>query len=256
MMGDAETRWRHRHAGRVIVVTGAAQGLGQAYAVRLAGEGATVVAADLVLAEQTVELAAADEGKIVPVKCDVTSPEDVEGLRVATDELGGCDVLVNNAGISPNVPWEEIDLETWRRILGTNLEGMFLTCKALTPAMTEKGWGRVINISSNTLGLAIPGFTAYMASKGGVIGFTRALATDLGPRGVTVNAICPGLTRTPDTEQHWNGTPLFDEMVEQQSIKESGVPDHLVGSVSFLASDEAMFVTGQTLVVDGGIVRN
>jgi NAD(P)-dependent dehydrogenase (short-subunit alcohol dehydrogenase family) len=256
MTGGAETRWRDRHAGRVVAVTGAAQGLGQAYAVRLAGEGATVVAADLNLAEETAELAAAAGGKVVPIRCDVTSVADVEGLRQATDELGGCDVLVNNAGVSPNVPWEEIDLETWRRVLAINLEGMFLTCKALTPAMTARGWGRVVNISSNTLGLAIPGFTAYMASKGGVIGFTRALATELGPHGVTVNAICPGLTRTLDTEAHWNGTPLFDEMVEQQAIKESGVPAHLVGAVSFLASEEAMFVTGQTLYVDGGLVRN
>jgi NAD(P)-dependent dehydrogenase (short-subunit alcohol dehydrogenase family) len=248
--------WRDRHAGRVVVVTGAAQGLGQAYAVRLAAEGATVVAADLNPADETVELAAAAGGKVVPVESDVSEVADVEGLRAAADELGGCDVLVNNAGISPNVPWDEMDLDAWQRILSINLGGMFLTCKALIPAMAERGWGRVINISSNTLGLAIPGFTAYMASKGGVVGFTRALATDVGPRGVTVNAICPGLTRTPDTEKQWNGTPLFDQMVEQQSIKQSGVPDHLVGAVSFLASEEAMFITGQTLFVDGGVVRN
>jgi NAD(P)-dependent dehydrogenase (short-subunit alcohol dehydrogenase family) len=240
----------------VVVVTGAAQGLGQAYAVRLAAEGATVVAADLNPADETVELAAAAGGKVVPVESDVSEVADVEGLRAAADELGGCDVLVNNAGISPNVPWDEMDLDAWQRILSINLGGMFLTCKALIPAMAERGWGRVVNISSNTLGLAIPGFTAYMASKGGVVGFTRALATDVGPRGVTVNAICPGLTRTPDTEKQWNGTPLFDQMVEQQSIKQSGVPDHLVGAVSFLASEEAMFITGQTLFVDGGVVRN
>lgn len=247
--------WPERHAGRIAVVTGAAAGLGQAYAVRLAAEGARVIAADLNGAEATVEQAARAGGSVMPVECDVTDAGAVDALAGVAREHGGCDILVNNAGISPNVAWSDADFALWRRVLATNLDAMFLTCRALTPAMIERGWGRIVNIASNTMGLVIPGFSAYMASKGGVIGFTRALATDLGPHGITVNAVAPGLTKTATTEAMWDGTTLFEDMAAQQAVKRPGVPDDLVGAVSFLASEEARWVTGQTLSVDGGLWR-
>jgi NAD(P)-dependent dehydrogenase (short-subunit alcohol dehydrogenase family) len=132
---------------------------------------------------------------------------------------------------------------------------MFLMCKAFVPGMKQQRYGRIVNVSSNTFGLVIEGFAHYIASKGGVIGFTRALATDLGPFGITVNALAPGLTSTPLSRAVFEGSSLFDDTVKQQAIKRVETPEDLAGVVSFLASDAAVFITGQTLVVDGGLVR-
>lgn len=159
------------------------------------------------------------------------------------------------AGLSPYVPWAEVDLELWRRIMSVNLDGQFLLCKAFVPGMQQRGWGRVINVSSSTVGLAIEGFVHYMASKMGVIGFTRALATDVGKDGVTVNAFCPGLTHTPTTDAMWEGTTMFDDLAQTQPIRRSGVPTDVAGAISFLASDDAGWMTAQTVVVDGGLMR-
>jgi NAD(P)-dependent dehydrogenase (short-subunit alcohol dehydrogenase family) len=133
---------------------------------------------------------------------------------------------------------------------------MFLTVKALVGQLREQPFGRVVNISSNTIGLVIGGFAHYMASKGAVIGLTRALATDLGADGISVNAVAPGLTRTTATEAQWAGTGFFAEMALQQALKRPGVPSDLAGVISFLASEDAGWITGQTIVVDGGLVRH
>jgi len=129
-------------------------------------------------------------------------------------------------------------------------------CRALTPAMVKHGYGRIVNIASNTLGLVISGFTHYIASKGAVVGFTRGIATDLAPHGITANCIAPGLTRTPHTMAQFQSGDMFEHFAQAQAIKRSEVPADLVGAMSFLASDDAAFITGQTLIVDGGLLRS
>jgi (S)-1-phenylethanol dehydrogenase len=245
------------HDGRVAVVTGAAGGLGRAYAERLARDGAKVVIADIADGADVVAAIEQGGGEALALRCDVSSAAAVQELRdVTLQRFGACDILVNNAGIFPNVLWDDLDFELWRRVFTINLDAMFLTCKAFAPGMRERGWGRIVNISSNTFDLVIPGFVHYMASKAGVIGFTRGLANELGPHEVTVNCILPGLTRTAHIEEMGQGSPMLDLVVKMQAIKRPGMPVDLEGVVSFLASDDARWITGQALPVDGGHVRH
>lgn len=245
-----------RHHGRVALVTGAAQGLGQAYALRLAADGARVAALDIGDVTQTVERVREAGGEAVAIECDVSVEEAVVAAATAVHEqLGPCDILINNAGISPNVEWADLDLAKWRKVLSVNLDAQFIMCRAFAGDMQASGWGRIVNISSDTLGLTIGGFAHYMASKAGVIGFTRGLATDLGKDGITVNAVCPGLTHTPFTDAQWEGTTLFADLAKTQAIKREAFPNDLDGVISFLASDDAAWITAQTIVVDGGLVR-
>ena len=248
------TGFPEAHAGRVAVVTGAATGLGQAYAERLARDGARVVVADLSDGVETVEGIIAAGGEAVPAICDISSAQDVETLRASTYELfGRCDILVNNAGIYPTVAWDDLDFDTWRRVFAVNLDGMFLTCKAFAAGMATNGFGRIINVSSNTVNLLVPGFVHYIASKAGVIGLTRALATELGDRGITVNAILPGLTMTP--ARKGMPTHVLDHVAAAQAIKRHALTSDTEGVVSFLASNDAGWITGQSIAVDGGQVR-
>ena len=249
------------HQDKVAVITGAASGLGEAFAMRLADDGVNVVTVDLKPAERALAHAKAAGRNALGVQCDITIPEQVEALaRQVQERFGRCDILVNNAGIYPMQLFEEITLADWRRVMSVNLDAMFLLAKAFLPGMRQRGWGRIVNLASNTFGMVVEGLVHYVASKGGVIGFTRALATEMGPHGITVNAICPSLTRTPGTLSN----PLPGEMTTQQffegvanlqAIKRIEVPPDLVGAVSFLTSDDCAFITGQTLYVDGGLVR-
>jgi NAD(P)-dependent dehydrogenase (short-subunit alcohol dehydrogenase family) len=251
-----------RHQAKTAVISGAASGIGQAAAVRLAEEGAYVVIADRAKAQETLGLIAKAGGKAKAVACDVSDPKSVAALKDEVEKSGGrCDVLVNNAGIYPMQAFDDITFEDWRRVLSVNLDSMFLMTKALTGGMRQRHWGRVINIASDTVNLLVPNLVHYISSKGGVIGFTRSLATEFGEHGVTVNAIAPGLTRTPGTINNklpGDMTPekLFEMMAHTQSIKRSEVAADLVGAVSFLASDDAAFITGQTLYVNGGLTRS
>lgn len=244
-------------AGRVALVTGAARGLGLAFAQRLAAEAAIVIAVDR---DPAPELAATLKAGGAPDasfrQVDVTDEAQIEAVaRAVLERHGGCDIIVNNAGVSPNAQLGDVTLAAWRRTMAINVDSMFLTCRAFVPKMVERGYGRIVNITSNTLGLVIGGFSNYMASKGAVVGFTRGLATDLGPHGITVNCIAPGLTRTPNTERDFPDGQAFEQFAQMQAIKRPGMPIDLVGAMSFLTSDDAAFMTGQTLIVDGGLLR-
>jgi NAD(P)-dependent dehydrogenase (short-subunit alcohol dehydrogenase family) len=249
------------HHGRITVISGAASGIGQASAVRLANEGARVVVADRANAQQTLKLVTASGGTATAIVCVVSNPASVAELKAEVESnIGQCDILVNNAGIFPTQRFEDITFEDWRRVLSVNLDSMFLMTKAFAGGMRQHGWGRVINIASDTVSLLVPEFVHYITSKAGVIGFTRSIATEFGAQGVTANAIAPGLTRTPGSLSRKeaggiSNDELFALQASMQSIKRSEEVSDLVGAISFLASDDAAFITGQTLYVNGGITR-
>ncbi|GAB3788886.1 SDR family NAD(P)-dependent oxidoreductase [Dyella agri] len=238
------------HEGRTALVTGAGQGIGQAIAMALAKRGARVIATDLTPPNATV-------GKIgsnaFALQLDVTQEEDWRSVFLQSREIGDVDIVVNNAGYFPNRLIDELDLPTWRRTMATNLDSHFLSAKYFLPAMRKKKWGRFVGISSNMVGLAIPGMSHYIASKMAIIGFMRGLANDVASDGITANALLPGLINTLATAAQ------SDEQKrstwEQQAIKRLGEPEDITGAVLFLTSDDAAFMTGQAIVVDGGQYR-
>ena len=241
-----------RLAGRTAVVTGGANGIGRAFCRRLAADGAAVVVAGLADGAPPAGLIVDAGGRAIAVRCDQTSADDIGRMLVATtDAYGGCDILVHNAGIYPLQLFEDMAFEDWRRVLSVNLDSVFHLAKAVLPGMKARGWGRIVTMSSTTFHSGIAYNSHYSASKGGLIGFTRALASELGQYGITVNTIAPGLVRTETTaagpQAQW-----FDTLAQQQAIKRTEVPEDLVGPLAFLVSDDAAFVTGQTLLVDGG----
>lgn len=251
-----------RHSGKVAVITGAAAGIGRAYALRMAAEGAAVAIVDINPGNAVLEEIKASDGKAVAYQCDISSPEAVSKLGDAVErDLGSCDILVNNAGIFPSKKFEDITLDDWRRMMAVNLDSVFLMSRRFVPGMRQRKWGRVINMSSNSFAQVAPGLTHYIASKGGVIGFTRALASELGAEGITVNAIAPGFTRTegtlsrPPNFRGHTSEQLYGILAERQAIPRIPMPEDLVGTMSFLASDDAAFMSGQTLYVDGGLIR-
>jgi NAD(P)-dependent dehydrogenase (short-subunit alcohol dehydrogenase family) len=240
----------------VAVVTGAATGIGRSIAERLARDGATVALLDLEDCGETQARIERSGGRVGSFRCDLRQPESVaEAARAVGRDVGATTILVNSAGVYPNAPFSQVDLAAWRDVLAVNLDGPFLTCKAFVPAMEAAGVGRIVNISATAVAGNSPGFVAYIASKMGLIGLTRSLASDVGGAGITVNSVAPGLTRTDRTSEMWKGTPLFERVAEMQAIERTAVPADLAGAVSFLASEEASFITGQTLAVDGGAVR-
>lgn len=246
-----------RHEERTALITGAAAGIGQAYAQRLAEDGANVVIADIADGAETVGLVEAAGGEAIAVECDVSSGEAVAAAAAAAQErFGTVDILLHNAGIYPICEFKDMSFEDWRKVLSVNLDSAFHLCHELLPGMREQQWGRVILVASNTFHAGIGGMAHYIASKGGLIGFLRSLAAEVGEEGVTVNGIAPSLVRSKGTiEGPHEELGLFEFVAQGQAIKRTEEPEDLVGAASFLASDDAAFITGQTLCVDGGWVR-
>jgi NAD(P)-dependent dehydrogenase (short-subunit alcohol dehydrogenase family) len=253
-MGGEGTR---RQRGRVALVTGGAAGIGQAFCERLATDGAEIVIADIADASETLALVEAAGGAALVIRADASSADDVRNLAQETFErFGKVDVLVHNAGIYPFQDFLDLTFEDWRRVLSVNLDSMFHVCHEFLPGMVQRGWGRIVCMASTTFHAGLPGVTHYNASKGGLIGVVRSLAAEVGDAGVTVNALAPSLVRTKGTtDGPHEERGIFASVAQNQAIKRTELPGDLVGALSFLASDEASFITGQTLVVDGGFVR-
>jgi 3-oxoacyl-[acyl-carrier protein] reductase len=242
------------HQNRVAVVSGAAKGIGQELAIQLAQRGAALALLDIVDLSQTLQLVENAGGTAIRVECDVSAQEGwiaaAEAVRTA---FGRCDILVNNAGIYPNIHIDDLDFKTWRRTFEINLDSMFLSAKVFVPMMRENKWGRIVNVSSTSIVTNTSGVSHYMATKMGVIGFTRGLANDLGKDFITVNAVAPALTATPGTS-HLPDV-VRDGVVNLQAFKRMAVPHDIVGPILFLTSDDAQFMTGQLLAVDGGMMK-
>jgi len=240
---------------RVAVVTGGSAGIGQAYAVRLAKDEHLVAVADIAPAKETERLVREAGGEFFSANCDVSNAASVaEFAGAVRAKHGSIDILVHNAGIYPVVTFDQTDWPTWRRIMDVNLDSGFHLTKAVLPGMREAGWGRIVMVASTTFHLGL-GLVAYTASKGALIGFVRSLAAEIGGYGITINAVAPGLVRTPGTTSGAHGESMFEMARSSQAIKRTQMPEDLVGAVSFLVSDEAAFMTGQTLVIDGGGAR-
>jgi len=244
---------------RVALITGGATGLGKAYALRLADEGADICIADINVegGERTATMVREKGRKALPVKMDVSSEEDtIQGAKAAFDYFQRIDILINNAGLVRyvrRIPIEEIKLEEWNKVIAVNLTGMFLVSRAVIPYMKRSGKGKIINISS---GVALHGASLrhdYIASKAGVIGLTRALAVDLGQYNINVNAITPSGVEMSEARGEPRD-PASDYMTRDRYIRRHLYPKDLEGVVAFLASEESDMMTGQVINVDGGRV--
>lgn len=242
---------------KIIVITGAGQGIGAAYARKFCEEGAKVVIADI-NAEKSQALAEeilAKGFESFALEIDVSKEADAERLAQKTlERFGRIDVLVNNAAIFSTIetkPIEKISLDEWERLMSVNLRGMFLCTRAVIPQMKAQKKGKIVNISSATVFMGKPYYIHYVASKAGVIGFTRALAREVGEWNIQVNCLTPGYTET-EIPRATTTPEQKKAIVSHQCIKRIGTPDDLLGIMVFLASDESNFMSGQTVNVDGG----
>jgi 2-hydroxycyclohexanecarboxyl-CoA dehydrogenase len=243
-----------RMDGKIAVVTGAGRGIGRGIAEKLAAEGATVVATDVDEATAN-DTAASLAGDALGLTCDVASRESVDAMVAAVcDRFGRIDVLVNNAGYDKVGPFVDSDPADWDRIIGINLYGVLHTSKAVLPIMVEQGGGRVVNLASDAGRVGSSGEAVYSAAKGGIIAFTKTTAREMARHQVAVNCVCPGPTDTALFASVTEDNPtLRDALIKAIPLRRLAQPADLANAVAFLASDEAAYITGQTLSVSGGL---
>ena len=239
--------------GKVAIVTGAAQGIGRAIAEGLAAAGARIVVADLHGAEEAAT--AFKDG--IGITADVANEDDVQRLvDEVVERCGTIDILVNNAGLYASLemrPFEQIPLDEWRKVMDVNVASMFLTCRAAVPVMRANGGGKIVNISSGTPFRGVPFLLHYVTSKGAIVAFTRALAKEVGKDNVLVNCVAPGFTMSEGVAAHPEVVEkLRDVSVSARTIQRDQVPDDVVGAVVFLCGPGSDFITGQSIVIDGG----
>lgn len=242
--------------GKVAVVTGGGSGIGRAISLQLAQDGAAISVWDLnsESAEQTVEMIIKAGGRAMACIGDASSKADIAlGAEQTRREFGPISILVNNAGISAFTPFMSITEEMMDRMLAINVKGPMLCCQEIIPDMLSLEWGRIINISSSSAQTGAPMMCHYSASKGGVIAFTKSLGLELASKGITVNNVPPGFVDTPMLRQ----SPVdIDKQIEASPMKRAGAPEDIAAACSFLASERAGYITGQTLGVNGGRVMS
>jgi NAD(P)-dependent dehydrogenase (short-subunit alcohol dehydrogenase family) len=239
--------------GRVVVITGAGGGIGALLVERFLRNGDTVLGTDSSdAALQRLRGSISDDAALITEAADITSEEDCARLaQILRDGPGHLDVIVNCAGFFPITPFEEISAADWRKIIDINLTGSFLVVQALLPLMKERGWGRIVNFGSGSVFDGTKGQTHYVAAKAGVVGFSRSLAREVGAYGITVNVVTPGLTVTKAVRDSFPAA-ILEAQRKARALARDEEPEDLVGPVFFLASDDAGFISGQTLNVDGG----
>lgn len=243
---------------RVIIVTGGGKGIGKVYANEMARAGARVVAADIDKgAAEAVAAEIADRGdEAIGIQVDISDPASCEAMtETVLRQYGSIDGLVNNAALMSTLArrsWFEIPVEEWDRVMAVNLRGLFLCCKAVFPTMRRRGYGKIVNISSSRIWEGSPNRLHYTTSKAGVVGFTRAIAREVGEYGITVNAVTPGFTLSETQLQSSDTSYIKQRSYAEQAIKRAQIPDDLVGAVMFFVSAASDFISGQTLNVDGG----
>ena len=242
---------------KVAIVTGAGSGIGKALARRLAADGASVVIADVArFSESAAEIAKVTGSRSLGLQVNVSSENDVERMAAETVRaFGRIDILVNNAAVFSSLklkPFEEIGVDEWRKVMDVNIMGVALCCRACVPHMRKAGGGRIINLASGAPIKGVPLFLHYISSKGAVIAMTRGLARELGKDGITVNSLAPGFTLSENVAKDPAHVQAGERTRLTRAIQRDETPEDLVGAVSFLASADAAFITGQTLVVDGG----
>jgi 3-oxoacyl-[acyl-carrier protein] reductase len=242
---------------RVVIITGGGKGIGKVYSREFARAGARVVAADIdaAAAEAVVADITQEGGEALSLATDIADPASTEQMAAAASErFGRIDVLINNASLMSVLPrrsWLEIPVDEWDRVMAVNLRGMFLASRAVFPAMQAQNYGKIVNISSSRVWEGTPNRLHYTTSKAGVIGFTRALAREVGEFGITVNAVSPGMTQSETQVQSSSGNYLAMR-IAGRAIERAQFPEDLVGAVMFLSSAASDFMTGQTINVDGG----
>jgi NAD(P)-dependent dehydrogenase (short-subunit alcohol dehydrogenase family) len=242
-----------RQAGRLVAITGGSSGIGQAMVLRLAREGARVAVLDIGDTAETIELARREGGSVTGFKCDIGSWEQVSAAADAVrNQLGDPQILIHCAALQFLRAFDDVTPQEWHAMHQVNVDGCFYFVKSFLPAMRRAKWGRIVLVASSSFFAPPPGgMTLYISTKGALLGLVRGLAVEVGADGITVNALAPGLTRTRNAvanvpQQH------FDDVVAHQALKRSGEPEDQAAAVSFMVSDDAAFMSGQTMLVDGG----
>jgi len=245
-----------RLEGKVAIVTGGGRGLGKAFCLKLAEEGAKIVVVDVIDTTGTVKEIEERNGSAIGLKVDVSQEEDTQRMAEETvAKFGRIDVLVNNAAIFYGLErksFQDISTEEWDRLMAVNVKGQWLCAKAVAPEMKKQGKGKIINVASNVAFTGHVGFLHYLTSKAAILGLTRGLAGELGEHGICVNSLCPGMAMTEARRLYTSDELALERARKEQLIRRPQQPEDLVGIVAFLASDESDLMTGQTVVVDGG----